>query len=141
MSGKPKNSGLKKLSGINLTTAPIEQFEQAADALGWRLIALDGSDVSDKDGFLELCANAFGLPEWFGMNWDALDECLTEIDLETPGLVVLWSSWSEFAQADPEEFATAVDVLRTAAGVWADDGVKGGVLLVGDGPQIDVPAL
>ena len=141
MSGRSKNPALKKLSGIVQSTGSLEQLELAADALGWRCIALDGAEVMDKDAFLELCATAFGLPEWFGMNWDALDECLAEIDLGTPGIVVLWSEWSEFAEAEPEDFAVAVDVLSSAARLWTSEGVRGGVVLVGEGPKIDLPTL
>ena len=141
MSGKQKRPTLKKLSGIVQTTGSLEQLEVDADALGWRCIALDGTEVASKDAFLEQCATAFGLPEWFGMNWDALDECLAEIDLGTPGVVVLWSEWSEFAEAEPEDFAVAVDVLSSAARLWTSEGVQGGVVLVGEGPKIDLPTL
>jgi RNAse (barnase) inhibitor barstar len=139
MSIKSRTSALKKFSGIARTDLPVDVIEHIVDALGWRLLPLDGTEVATKDDFLEQCAEVFGLPEWFGMNWDALEECLSELELETPGLLVLWSSWGEFAGAEPEDFATALDILQTAAGTWAQDGVKGGVLFVGDGPTMEVP--
>ena len=141
MSTKSRTSAVKKFSGIARTDLPVEVVEQIVDGLGWRLVPLDGVEVTDKDAFLEQCSVVFGLPEWFGMNWDALEECLGELELETPGLVVLWSSWSEFAEAEPEDFAIALDILRTAAQAWAQDGVRGGVLLVGDGPAVEASEL
>ena len=141
MTSKSRTSALTKFSGIARTNLSVDVIEHIVDGLGWRLVPLDGSDVADKDAFLEQCAMVFGLPEWFGMNWDALEECLGELELETPGLVVLWSSWGEFAQAEPEDFAIAVDILSTAAQSWAQDGVQGGVLFVGDGPALDAPEL
>ena len=141
MSPMGKNSAFKKLAGVRRTERRIDDLEQLADALHWRCIPLDGAEVTDKDGFLEQCAEAVGLPEWFGMNWDALEECLGEMDVDTVGVVVLWSDWSEFAEAEPTEFATAIDVFSAAARTWREDGVKGGVLLVGEGPDVELPAL
>ncbi len=143
MSAKKQNSALRKLSGIRRSAATVDELEQLADALGWRCIPLDGTEVADKDAFLEQCAVSFGLPEWFGMNWDALEECLGELDLDTEGVVVLWSEWAEFAEAEPADFAVALDVFMSAAHAWREDGVKGGIVLVGPGPnsELEVPEL
>jgi RNAse (barnase) inhibitor barstar len=119
----------------------VEDLESAAEARGWLCVALDSSDVEDKDGFLELCAESFGLPEWFGMNWDALEESLADLDLGgAPGVLVLWSGWQELADDAPREFATALDVLGSAAAGWTRDGAAGGVLVLGEG-ELDVPDL
>jgi hypothetical protein len=133
---------LARLSGVRRTGAPVEELEAEADALGWRCIVLDGSEVEDRAAFLESCDEAFALPEWFGMNWDALEECLADLELEgAAGVVVLWSSWGTFAEAAPTDFAVALDVLGSAVRGWAADGMRGGVLLVGEGPDLDVPRL
>ena len=136
-------SGLQRLRGVRRTEqVTVDELEGDAEALGWRCVVLDGAQVEDKDAFLDLCADSFGLPEWFGLNWDALDECLADLDHEgADGVVVLWTSWSELAEAAPKDFATAVDVLAGAVRGWAADGVRGGVLLLGDGPDVDVDEL
>ena len=128
-------SGVRRLVG----RAAVEEIENDAEDLGWRCVVLDGSEVEDKASFLEMCDEAFGLPDWFGMNWDALEECLSDLDLaETDGVVVVWSSWGLLAEAEPKEFAVALDVLAGAVRTWASDGVRGGVLLLGEGPDLDV---
>jgi RNAse (barnase) inhibitor barstar len=133
---------LRRLSGIRRVDTPLDELEANAEELGWRCVVLDGAEVEDKDAFLEMCEEAFGLPEWFGMNWDALEECLGDLDHDgAEGVVVLWTAWGEFADAAPREFATALDVLGSAVRGWAADGVRGGVLLSGQGPDIDVPEI
>ncbi len=134
---------LSRLAGVRRTEdGSLDSYEAAADDLGWRCVVLDGSEVEDKDAFLQMCADSFALPEWFGMNWDALDECLADLDLGgAEGVVILWTSWSEFADVASEDFAVALDVLAGAVRGWAADGVAGGVLLVGEGPDLDVPEL
>jgi hypothetical protein len=133
---------LRRLHGVRRTQGAVEDFEAAAEALDWRCVVLDGTEVEDKAAFLESCDEAFELPEWFGMNWDALQECLGDLDHEgTAGVVVIWSGWGEFAEAASTDFAVALDVLTGAVHGWAADGMSGGLVLLGDGPDIEVVEL
>jgi RNAse (barnase) inhibitor barstar len=133
------STALARLHGVRRTDASVDDLEAAADELGWRAVVLDGSEVEDRAAFLESCDEAFELPEWFGMNWDALEECLADLELEgAEGVVVVWASWGTFAEAAPTDFATALDVLGSAVRGWTVDGLRGGVLLVGEGPDLDV---
>jgi hypothetical protein len=133
---------LAALRGVRRSTGRVDDYEQAAEALAWRCVVLDGTDVEDKAAFLESCDEAFELPEWFGLNWDALEECLADLDHEgAVGVVVLWSGWGEFAEAAPTDFAVALDILRGAVRGWASDGVSGGLLMLGDGPDLEIDDL
>jgi len=136
------STALARLHGVRRTDLAVDDLEAAADELDWRCIVLDGSEVEDRAAFLESCDEAFALPEWFGMNWDALEECLADLELEgAEGVVVVWASWGTFAEAAPTDFATALDVLGSAVRSWTVDGLRGGVLLVGEGPDLDVAEL
>lgn len=68
----------------DLTTA-----RAAGRAAGWRLVELDTSSGHDKAHFLDVCRKAFTLPDWFGANWDALADSLSDVS-DTPGTLVLW---------------------------------------------------
>jgi hypothetical protein len=65
------------------------------------------------------------------MSWDALEECLADVDAGE-GLIIVWSDWALFAEADPEEYATAVDVLSDTARLFGREGKPYAVLLLGD---------
>ena len=135
-------SALSRLSGVRRTDASVEDLEGESDVLGWRCIVLDGTEVEDRTAFLEAADEAFALPEWFGMNWDALEECLADLELEgAEGIVVLWTAWGTFAEAAPKDFAVALDVLASAVRGWSTDGVLGGVLLLGEGPDLELGEL
>jgi len=135
-------SALSRLSGVRRTDASVEVLEGESDVLGWRCIVLDGTEVEDRTAFLEAADEAFALPEWFGMNWDALEECLADLELEgAEGIVVLWTAWGTFAEAAPKDFAVALDVLASAVRGWSTDGVRGGVLLLGEGPDLELGEL
>ena len=135
-------SALSRLSGVRRTDASVEHLEGESDVLGWRCIVLDGTEVEDRTAFLEAADEAFALPEWFGMNWDALEECLADLELEgAEGIVVLWTAWGTFAEAAPKDFAVALDVLASAVRGWSTDGVRSGVLLLGEGPDLELGEL
>ncbi len=116
--------------------------EESAAAAGWRYVLLDSATADDKGSFLDCCAEAFDLPSWFGRNWDALDECLRGLDLDEPaGLLVVWQGWAALADGDPDAFDCALEVFRDACVAWHDDEVPGAVLLLGGGPETDLPEL
>lgn len=75
-------------SGLHPTDDPDAALA-AARADGWRIVDLDTSAGSDKTYFLEVCRQAFDLPQWFGANWDALADSLTDVD-SAPGALVIW---------------------------------------------------
>ncbi|MEV0125429.1 barstar family protein [Streptomyces sp. NPDC050703] len=92
-------------------------------------VVLSLAGVRDKAAFMERCARTFRLPGWFGRNWDALADCLTDLswapDIRA-GLVVV-SGWQEYARAAPGEWEAARQVLSDAAAHWrgtADGGFR-----------------
>ncbi|RLL66162.1 barstar family protein [Streptomyces sp. Z26] len=92
-----------------------------AQAEDWQAAVLDLGDVTDKAGFLDACASGLELPDWFGRNWDALADCLTDLSWwgEPGGYLILTSGWPAFEQAAPETAAQAAEVLTAAVGYWA----------------------
>lgn len=126
-----------RADGLDLSA----EVESVADDTDWRVVELATEEADGKEGFLEACADAFALPDWFGMNWDALEECLRDLDLTgVSGVLVVWTGWEELAEGAPETVATAVDVLRSAVRSWVDDGSPGAVLLAGPAEE-DEPAV
>ncbi|MEV4254135.1 barstar family protein [Spirillospora sp. NPDC049652] len=118
-------------------------MERAAEE-GWRPFHLDGRRARDKDGFLRLCAGAFDLPDWFGKNWDALQDCLTDLSWAPAdrGYVVLYESWAELADADQASFRTALDVFAEAVAYWRDTRTPMVVMLSSVGVEVaGVPRL
>jgi len=117
----------------------VDHTQDRALDSGWHVVVLDTADVADKDGFMTVAADAFGLPEAFTGTWEALDAHLRMLDLDDPdGLLVLWQAWGEFAEADPDAFELAVEVFQDATVAWRDDDFDGAVFLVGDGPETDL---
>lgn len=64
---------------------------------------------------------ALELPDYFGHNWDALADLLTDLSWwgTTRGYLILATGWSSFELADPEDAAAAAEVFTAAVGFWA----------------------
>ena len=109
----------------------------AARAEDWATRELPGEGVHTKRAYLALCATTFEFPEYFGGNWDALEECLGDIgDTDAEGLLVIWHGWEELATAQPTAFATALEIWQATADSWEAQGDRAGVVLLTASPRV-----
>ncbi|MGH9514843.1 MAG: barstar family protein [Terriglobales bacterium] len=72
-------------------------------------------------GLYDEFAAAFQFPDYFGENWDALDECLADLEwLPAAGYVLFVSNTVVALGEEPEkQFATFVSVLSGICEEWA----------------------
>jgi hypothetical protein len=97
---------------------------------GVELFSVRGECVRDKQRFLRAVARAMALPLWFGMNWDALADSLTDFEWE-PGYAatLMCSKLDGFARQSPVDFVTALEVLDDTTRYWAQRDVRFLVLI------------
>jgi len=99
---------------------------------GVRLFRIDGKNVLTKGRFLAVAARAFDFPSWFGTNWDAFEDCMTDLQwVPASAYAVLLENIEEFAHRAPRDFGTALRILEAAAEFWSDHGVPFHVLVAG----------
>lgn len=67
---------------------------------------------------IEAIAAALAFPAWFGGNWDALEDCLSDLSWREAGGHVLLLEGG----AAGDELGILADVLRSAAEFWAAHG-------------------
>ena len=91
-------------------------------AAGWDFVLLDTTEIHDKAGFLDLCATAFDLPRWFGRNWDALADSLSDRSTGEPE-VVFWAGLRNLLDHDH-------DTVDVALQIFAEDITNSGQLRV-----------
>ena len=68
-----------------------------------------------KESLLAEMAEALALPDYFGQNWDALEECLRDLELDGELLVLVVRDAAKLWEQMPEEMATLVDTWLSAA--------------------------
>ena len=98
-----------------LCTAAGERGASAAQA--------DLAGCMDKETFLTRIAEALEFPDWFGRNWDAFFDCLTDLSwLPASGYVLVLLNTAEMRRDAPEAFDTARSIMQEAAATWAKRG-------------------
>jgi hypothetical protein len=106
--------------------------------------AVKGSSLSpvrvaflDKVQLLKNLAVALGFPDWFGHNWDALEDCLMDLSWrEAPAHVLL------IEEAKPgDDLGVLIDILRSSAESWAARGKPFFAIFVDPGHALPLPAL
>lgn len=116
------------------------RIRDAAGRAGLSVIEVDFGGLSDKAGLLAELARAFALPDWFGHNWDALQDCLCDLSWkEANGYVVLLRGGKGLQTQAMPDFAMALDVLASTSDHWRAEGVPFWALI--DIPQPGVVSL
>jgi hypothetical protein len=99
---------------------------------GVRLFRVDASRARSKQRFLAAAARAMDFPDWFGANWDAFADCVTDLQwAPADAYVVLLENIQGFARRAPRDFRTALRILEEAAQFWNEAGVPFHVLVAG----------
>jgi len=96
------------------------EVERAAEEAGLAVFRIDIGHAKSKKDFLGHVARALEFPDWFGGNWDALNDCLTDLDwlsIET-GYVLILENSEHFGARIPQEFEKAITVFAAAAEYW-----------------------
>jgi RNAse (barnase) inhibitor barstar len=122
-----------KLSGVYRPTQDPNEIARTAKAVKLSVVKLDLRKVRGKKGFLARLAKALHCPPYFGMNWDALSDCMRDLSwLNDNGWVVILLNGQEFAAKNQDDFNTAIDVFQTAAEYWRSQAKPFWVLVYGD---------
>ncbi|MBD0734547.1 barstar family protein [Streptomyces sp. CBMA29] len=86
-------------------------------------LVLDLTGVADRQSFMDRCTERLHLPDWFGRNWDALADCLTDLSwwpVGSDGRRLRIEGWQDYAAAKPREWRIVKDILRDAETFWRD---------------------
>jgi hypothetical protein len=104
----PTRSGVYRVSRSD---AIIDAVRGSKLNLG--LVFLKGADT--KDAMLSCIAKSLAFPEWFGQNWDALEDCLTDLSwCQADGHVLVFDSFTP-----GDDLGVLIDVLASSAEFWA----------------------
>jgi len=96
-----------------------------AASLGYTVFEVDLTGCHDKAGLLERLARAMTFPAWFGGNWAAWFDCLTDLGWHAPapGYVLVLRRALGMHRTAPETLDTALAIVEDAARVWTDRGI------------------
>jgi Barstar (barnase inhibitor) len=135
---------LSNLEGLQ-SGQGLPQVYRWSNTLDWELLAatvatgggrafyLDGEQMAEPALLMEEFARVLEFPDYFGRNWDALEDCLTDLgwlDENLSHFVVAIDRWDNCVSP------ILRSVLDQAITLWADSPTPLYVLLRGDGMEL-----
>lgn len=125
-------SGVYRTSRIDPLTDALRP-----SGLDFQRIGIRG--VAEKSALMEALGSALRLPAWFGGNWDALEDCLTDLSWRAgAGHVIAFEGLDALPQ---EEQDVLFDVLASAAEFWREQGKPFFAVFVDPGRRLALPDL
>ena len=117
---KTENSGV-----YSIPENAIPNVSKAAAQAGLALFYLNLADINEKAGFLDAAAKALQFPHYFASNWDAFEDCLTDLSwLEARGYFLVVQNPGDFSHKAPKEMSMVRTILRDAAAYWKRNNVR-----------------
>ena len=100
----------------------------------------DAAQIDLKDGdAARAIAKALRFPDWFGGNWDALEDCLSDLSWRPgDGHVLVFRNWQALSGDD---LGVLIDVLRSAAEFWSGRGRPFFAVLIDPEEKLTLPPL
>lgn len=90
-----------------------------------------------KDAMLAATARALAFPDWFGGNWDALEDCLCDLSWRKDAARVIL-----FSNAAPgDDLGILQDVLAASAQYWRERGRVFFAVFIDPSAALALPAL
>ena len=108
-----------RLGILSVHFASEEQAETLRGDRSLRVVEIGAAIRSQEDFFREL-ARVLEFPDYFGHNWDAVSDCLGDLDTEQPVTLLIHNSaalWSRMA----EDMTTFVEIWIDASVSLAGD--------------------
>jgi len=104
---------------------------------GSRLDLATISLSGEKEAQLQRIAAALGFPDWFGQNWDALEDCLTDLSWrEADGHVLVFIGFTR-----NDDLGILLDVLASSAESWTERGKPFFAVFIDPQRSLELPPL
>jgi hypothetical protein len=118
-------------SGVYRASAP-DAIIDATRGSGLDVVVIDA-----RENLFDSMARALGFPDWFGRNWDALEDCLSDLSWrQGSGHVLIFSGYPA-----GDALGVLLDVLRAAAQYWAGRGKPFFAVLLDPQKKLALPDL
>ncbi len=119
---------------INSPGGEIQKIQSKTTEMGYKLFKLNGRLIDSKKALFDHIAKEMMFPDYFGNNWDALEECMRDLIEAVPasGYIVLFEDAHIFCNAAPDDFLTFVDIVAGVADEWIDEEIPLRLFLAGD---------
>lgn len=113
-----------EFSGVHLTlpkqASPMALASQPQSSRDTVVMTLPGSELLTKESAMMAIERAMSFPSYFGRNWEALRDCLTDLSWIESSVVVLVINQAEVLQTDSEVVRKLHHCFIRAIEYWRD---------------------
>lgn len=100
-----------------------KSVEKASGKLHFQLLPANLSDCQTMAEALNRLGQHLHFPDWYGSNFDALLDCLSDPSWDpAPGKIVMIEGIESLRLANPDSFATLIEVFQAAADTYREAG-------------------
>jgi RNAse (barnase) inhibitor barstar len=107
-------------SGVYLASdAEKASIQDAAISEGMDFTCIELKEATGKKEFLQRVSEALNFPAYFGMNWDALSDSLTDLSWKpASGYVILLTDFQFLAKKAAQDFKVVRQIFGSSAEYW-----------------------
>ena len=89
---------------------------------GFLVKELDSSLIKDDESLFSSVSKDLGFPDYFGSNWDSMDECVSDLDLSSySGVVLFCENASELWSGAAYSAGKFLTFWQSAAEIWGGE--------------------
>ena len=101
-----------------------EKIIAAAEACAYVVFRVDLQRTKNKEGMLDAIGKDMAFPEWFGVNMDALADCLADLGWRpAEGYLVLLEHCDRLHTKAGSDLVAALQIFENAANEWRERGI------------------
>ena len=116
---------------FSLPAHDIGTLVEVATAGKFAVFRVGLGGCTESSEVLARLAEQLQFPAWFGQNWDALADCLTDFSWrEAAGYVLVLEQLGDFRAAGDDDFDTLIEILSDASASWGVMGIPFWAFLV-----------
>ena len=116
---------------FSLPAHDIGTLVEVAAASNFAVFRISLGACTEPSEVLARLAEQLQFPAWFGQNWDALADCLTDFSWrEAVGYVLVLEQLGDFRAAGDDDFDTLIEILSDASASWSVMGIPFWAFLV-----------
>jgi len=116
---------------FSLPAHDIPDLVDVAAASGFAVFRVSLAGCTESGEVLARLGQQLQFPDWYGQNWDALSDCLTDFSWrEAGGYVLLFEQLGDFRAAGDDDFDTLIEILSDASASWSVLGIPFWAFLV-----------
>ncbi|MEW5938189.1 MAG: barstar family protein [Chloroflexota bacterium] len=100
--------GLENGQWLHVVNAPLAPLANTLVENGFAIFVIEGAEITDRDSFFHHVKNTFGFPDYFGNNWAAWNDCLSDfkqaLQVKT---AIIWKDADKTFLSDAKVFIQA----------------------------------